>query len=130
VFNLEKFKEKLRGFFSGRYGMDELGKSMFLISMILYVLGCLIKNVFVIYIAFFGLLICVYRSFSRKTYDRMEENCKYAGFLKLWKARYENRKTSRVYMCPTCGTLIRVPKKKGKIQITCPNCCREMIKRT
>lgn len=36
----------------------------------------------------------------------------------------------RIYKCPTCGQKIRVPRGKGKIQITCPKCRGQFIKRT
>ncbi len=32
-----------------------------------------------------------------------------------------------IFVCPTCGTKLRVPKGKGKIQITCPVCKNSFI---
>ncbi len=32
-----------------------------------------------------------------------------------------------IFVCPNCGTKLRVPKGKGKIQITCPVCQNSFI---
>ena len=32
--------------------------------------------------------------------------------------------------CPGCGARLRVPRGKGKIMITCPNCKKEFVKKT
>ena len=39
-------------------------------------------------------------------------------------------KNHKIFQCGKCGQMIRVPKGKGKIAITCPNCKQEFIKRT
>jgi len=36
----------------------------------------------------------------------------------------------RIYKCPSCGQKTRVPKHKGRIEITCPRCGNSFIKRT
>jgi ribosomal protein L37AE/L43A len=39
-------------------------------------------------------------------------------------------KTHKYYRCTHCRQLIRVPRGKGKICISCPKCRTEFIKRT
>lgn len=41
---------------------------------------------------------------------------------KMWK----DRKTKAFLKCPTCGTMLAVPKGKGKIIVTCPKCHSRM----
>ena len=36
--------------------------------------------------------------------------------------RYQLRKTHKFFRCTGCGNWLRVPRGKGKIQITCPRC--------
>ena len=46
-----------------------------------------------------------------------------------WQRRWKERKTHCFFRCQ-CGTMLRVPKGKGEVIITCPNCHRQMTKRT
>ena len=75
---------------------------------------------------------------SRNIYKRSAENQR---FLKLWnpvknyghniKMKFVERGgTKNLCRCPKCHQIIRVPKGKGKIAITCPKCRFEFIKRT
>lgn len=41
---------------------------------------------------------------------------------KMWK----ERKTKAFLKCPNCGTMLSVPKGKGKIIVTCPKCHARM----
>lgn len=127
---MNQIKEKITRFLGGRYGIDDLGKTVFTVSIIAYVLGVLFQNSLLAFVAMVGLLIFFFRSLSGQHSDRREENRSYLSFVKLWQLRYENRKTSRIYMCKRCGRYIRVPKGKGKIQITCPGCGDRIIKNT
>jgi DNA-directed RNA polymerase subunit RPC12/RpoP len=123
-------KEKITKFLKGRYGLDDLGKAMFIGCSILYVVGALLQNSILLLVAMIGLMIVLIRAISGDHWERSEENQKYLSFIKLWKLRYENRKTSRIYRCERCGRYIRVPKGKSKIQITCPSCGHKMIRNT
>lgn len=130
VAKLNWIKEKLRKFSEGRYGIDDLGKVLIWVSIIFYVLGRLADNVIVMFLAWFAVIAFFYRALSRQTYQRNEENCKFMQYIKSWKLKYQYRKTARIYMCPQCGKLIRVPKGKKKIQITCPGCSHTIIRYT
>ena len=44
--------------------------------------------------------------------------------------RFEMRKEYRIFRCKGCGRNIRVPRGKGKLEITCPLCGRKVIHRT
>jgi DNA-directed RNA polymerase subunit RPC12/RpoP len=127
---LKRWKESITEFIRGRYGIDELGKNIFIVSIVLYIVGVFLRNSILILISMIAFFIFLGRAFSGKQWERSEENRKYLRYIKLWKLRYTNRKTARIYQCERCGQYIRVPKGKGKIQIDCPHCGNTMIKNT
>jgi DNA-directed RNA polymerase subunit RPC12/RpoP len=110
--------------------MDDLGKVILAVSFLVYLLGTFLQNTALALVGMIGLIVFAARALSGDRWERNEENRKYLAYLKLWKLRYENRKTARIYMCDRCGRYIRVPKGKGKIQITCPSCGNHMIRNT
>jgi len=67
----------------------------------------------------------IFRSFSRKTYLRYQENRKFLMLLDQIKDREH-----RYYDCPRCRQPVRVPRGKGKIAITCPKCREKFVKKT
>lgn len=119
---MKKLREKLDKFFQGRYGQDDLGKAILIFSLLTYVLGVVIQNKLILLLSVMELIIVLYRALSRQYWNRSEENIRYMSYIKLWKLRYENRKHSRIFICKRCGRYIRVPKGKGKIQVTCTVC--------
>jgi DNA-directed RNA polymerase subunit RPC12/RpoP len=130
VSDLNQIKEKIRRFFTGRYGLDELGKALIGISLILYVIGRFCGNSIIQYLSLIAFIVFFYRFMSRQKYERGEENCKYTRYIRSWKLKYEYRKTAKIYMCSKCGKMNRVPKGRGKVQITCPNCGHSIIRFT
>jgi DNA-directed RNA polymerase subunit RPC12/RpoP len=113
-----------------RYGLDELGKVILLVTAIFSVCGGFAQNTILYSLGWIGIVIFVYRTMSKQIYDRSEENTKFLRYMKLWSLKMDYRKTARIYMCPQCGKMIRVPKGRGKIQITCPKCGNKITRRT
>lgn len=127
---MKKLKEYINRLLQGRHGLDDLGKMLIGLSLVLYIFGIALQSEFIFSVSLLVLIFCLYRIFSRQHWDRSEENRKYMSYIKLWKLRYEYRKYSRIYMCKRCGKYIRVPKGKGKIQVTCTACGDKTIRRT
>lgn len=137
-------KEKLRRFFAGRYGGDSLSKFTIIAALVLLIVSQFTYNVLngvlssVLWILSLAAIIYTYwRMLSRNVYKRSEENRKY---LKLTRGirnacsmrlqRFRQRKDFRFYKCPSCRAMLRVPKNKGKIQITCRKCGTRFIRKT
>ncbi|MCR4956857.1 MAG: hypothetical protein K6A30_09260 [Lachnospiraceae bacterium] len=132
-----KFRDRVARAMYGRYGNDQLNKGMLVISIL-----CLLLSSFARIRIFYGLglvvlLLAYVRMFSKNIPKRYQENQKYlsiqnsvVGWLKLKQLHAKQRKMYRFYACPTCGQKVRVPKGKGKIEITCPQCRQAFVKRS
>ncbi len=134
---MEGFKQKFRNFMSGRYGVDELSRFSMVILLILLILSVLIGNPVTDGILIALLAVSYFRIFSRNVQKRHQENEKYLQirnrlFGKWNKEKYmmEQRKEFHIYKCPNCRQKIRIPKRKGKLSITCPKCRTEFVKNT
>ena len=132
----------LRRMMYGRYGNDSLGNFCFIVYLLLFVLQLVFRRtpagMVIILLSYFIILVYFFRFFSRNIYKRQLENQK---FLQIWnsvkqyfrfyKMRWQERKgTKALFRCPKCHQIIRVPKERGKIAITCPKCRFEFIKKT
>ena len=74
----------------------------------------------------YGLMFwAIFRMLSRNTYKRYQENRKFCLFFDRLKDREH-----RYYDCPKCRQVVRVPRGKGKIAITCPRCREKFVKNT
>ena len=121
----------------GRYGPDQLGVALLIVYLLLIFFAPLTGLWVFRLLALAVLILCLFRMFSRNTAKRYQENLKFLAFwnpIKSWfqrkKARIKDSKTHRYYKCPNCKNTLRVPRGKGKIQITCPVCHTEFIKKT
>ena len=127
---MKKIIGRIKKWFQNKYGMDELGSMLSISGMILLVLASYFKSSILKSLAAAGLIFFVYRFFSSQRWERQEENRQFCKYIKLWKMRYECKKEYRIYLCKRCGRFVRVPKGKGKIQVTCTACGAKMMKRT
>ena len=125
-----KIKWHIQRFMVGRNGRDELEMAVFYPSVIVYLLGGLITFSPLKILGLAGLLYSLYRVISRDVYKRREENRRFLQEIEFCKLRTSMRKTHKIYRCKGCNRKIRVPRGKGKIEITCPLCGRKMIRRT
>lgn len=134
-------KEKLMRFMQGRYGTDQFSKFLIGVGFVCIILSFFIRKGGVSSLLsgiIMILLVYVYfRMFSRNISKRYAENQKYLqvtsrfrGLFQKEKHRMEQRKDYRFYKCPACSQQVRVPKGKGKIEISCPKCQNKFVKRS
>ena len=120
-------KAGLQRFMAGRYGTDKLNLTILGVGVVLCVLSALIPPAaLVLTVLAYGLLgWALFRTLSRNTYKRYQENRKYLMLIDRFKDREH-----RYFDCPKCRQSVRVPRKKGKIAITCPKCKEKFIRKT
>ncbi len=124
-------------FMAGRYGTDQLNRTLSFVSIAFAVLALIAGLVFpkspvgaVLWVIALALVAVVYyRAFSRDFNRRRDENSRYlrlkykaSSFFKLRHERWTQRKYYKFFTCPSCKTTLRVPKGKGKINIVCRKC--------
>ena len=123
------FANGVQRFMMGRYGHDRLNMALLIVGLIFSILSMFMKNWamdLVLTMASYALLVVtLVRCFSRNTYKRYQENRK---FLQLT-GRMKDRE-HRYFDCPKCRQMVRVPRGKGKISITCPRCREKFVKKT
>ena len=121
----------LYNFFRGRNGFDRLCLCTWALTFVFLLLSFIPGWVGLIMqaLSFVFLFITLFRAISRNIPRRSAENAKYleltAGLrrkLRNMKTRFSQRKEYKFFTCPTCHTLLRVPRGKGRIQITCSKC--------
>ncbi|MBE5761265.1 MAG: hypothetical protein E7334_04645 [Clostridiales bacterium] len=141
----------LMKFMSGRYGPDQFSKALLFPGYLLWILGLLINiifgrtgigNIIGTVLNWAGLSCIIYstfRMFSKKIDRRRAENQKYLAFAQKYMPKlntyrqkllvYQNRlkqsKTHKFVRCPSCGTVGRIPKGRGRVTVTCISCRHE-----
>jgi ribosomal protein L37AE/L43A len=119
----------LTRFMTGRYGTDKLNTCILTTGVVMCVISVFVKSDVVdlaLATLAYGLMFwAMFRTFSRNTYKRYQENRKFLMLVDQLKDR-----DHRYFNCPKCRQQVRVPKGKGKIAITCPKCKEKFIKKT
>lgn len=127
----------IQKFMRGRYGVDQLSNFMVTTSVVL-ILASILTGYSILNTA--GLVILglsYFRIFSRDINRRYTENQK---FLKSYqpikdkvfkfKKRASSSKDYKYFKCPNCGQELRVPRRKGRVNIKCPKCKTSFVRRT
>lgn len=109
----------------GRYGTDQLNYALLILGAVLTVIGWISTLPLLIYLSYVPLGLVIFRMFSRNVGHRRRENQKFLQFF----TRLRDRE-SRYFSCPQCGQTVRVPRGRGKINIHCPKCGNQFIKKT
>lgn len=130
-------RNKIFAFMQNRYGVDEFGKFLIVMGFVLNLLGNFRYFSVLKFVGTAMMVYCVYRMMSKKIYVRLSENRKYVGcknravnWIRMKKERFAQRDTHRFFKCPSCKQIVRVPKRRGKIEITCPKCITKFTKKT
>ena len=126
---MDKLRKFLRQFMAGRYGTDKLNSVILWTGVTVVVVALFVPaplpNLLLHLLAYVLMGIAIFRTFSRQTYKRYQENRKFLVLLDRIKDR-----DHRYYTCPRCQQTVRVPRGKGKIAISCPKCKEKFIKKT
>lgn len=124
-----KFGDRYIKFMKDRYGIDDLYKFLLLICFVLIVINTFISNNIIRLFEVLLIVIIFYRYMSKNIKLRKKENDKYLEIkdkiIKLFdynKKKYKDRNTHMYKKCPKCKQKIRLPLKKGKHTVKCPNC--------
>ena len=126
---MNKFSAWLRRFMAGRYGTDKLN----MVILGAGVVACLISvflplppvNLLLTVISYGLMVWAIFRTMSRNTYKRYQDNRRFLMIIDRIKDR-----SHKYYDCPRCRQPVRVPRGKGKIAITCPKCKEKFIRKT
>lgn len=134
---IEKLNRKVKRFMYGRYGQDSLSSALYVLTLILIVLSGVLNKSGLSLAALIPLAWAVYRCCSKNFEKRRRENTAWRRLTapirraaKLNHAKWADRKTHRYFACPKCREVMRVPKGKGTIEITCRNCGEKYKKKT
>ena len=124
-----KLAARLRNFMMGRYGTDRLNMAILCVGLVASLLSVLIKfapvNLALFVLSYSMMFWAIFRTLSRNTYKRYQENRKFLQLVGRAKDREH-----RYFDCPKCRQTVRVPRGKGKIAITCPRCREEFVRKS
>lgn len=120
-----------RNFMMGRHGSDQLNAALFGFGLVLMLLSSFLGRRFpgwgsvLTFLSYIALFWCIFRMYSRNLTARRRENKAFVSFFSHLKDREH-----RYFRCPQCRQSVRVPRGRGKINIRCPRCSRQFIKKT
>ena len=130
-------RDKLYRFMAGRYGTDQLNRFLSILALVLVVLNLFVRSPVLWLLAVIALVLTYVRTFSRNMEKRRAENAKYLQLterfrsaLRNLKDRWSMRKDYAFFRCPSCHAMLRVPRGKGRIRVTCRKCGNAFERRT
>lgn len=126
-----KIGDALRRFMAGRYGTDRLNQWMLGLAIVLIVVGLIGSRMgsavlaALSWLAYVPLIWSIVRMYSRNIEARRRENAAFQRVLTQIKDREH-----RYYRCPKCRQTVRVPRGRGRINIRCPKCGEQFVKKS
>lgn len=135
---MNKIRNWFYKFMYGRYGHDTLNYFIIIFAMGLSITSALFfrSNNIVSLLVYALLILSMLRMFSRKRYKRKKENEKFFALTRPIRSQYKliksnlTDKNHKYYKCPQCGQKVRVPRGRGKIEVSCPNCRTKFTRRS
>ena len=126
MLNFKNFLNKISYYFKDVYGVDRLSKCLIIAGLIL----SLSRATY-----FLGLALTLYgfwRALSKNRYKRYQELAIFESMLLKFKQKFYNHKSSmeqkkhyKILKCPNCAQKLRIPKKQGRVTVTCKKCGTE-----
>ena len=119
---------RIKHFLMSRSGLDAYNLLLFLLFFLLRTTARLTGFLPLMIPAFVVLGYALFRFFSPNQLKRQVENARLIGLLQSavrwfrFQKNIRGDKYHRYFKCPNCHQPLRVPRGKGKIQITCRTC--------
>ena len=134
---MQKFRNAIYKFSYGIHGSDQFSKFLLYGGLALF-LVYVITGLRILYtLSLIMLIYNCFRILSKNHTKRYQENQAFLFYkgkvdakFALQKRKWNERKTHVFYKCPKCKMVMRLPKGRGKIEITCPKCKNNFIKKT
>ena len=122
-------REKIMRFMYGRRGVDQLGRFLLGVWLVISVVNIFFNSYILSAIQFIPSIGFFYRALSRNLQRRDMENRTYLRyrnkvivFFKFQKQKISEIKTHRYIKCPSCKATLRVKRVTGKHTVNCPKC--------
>ena len=121
-------RQKLQQFMYGRNGGDQLSLVTLWASVLLQLISSFADWHLLYYLALIPMGYTLFRMFSRKVEKRRAENARFLAAVrpirrKICSVRTHMKDREHHYFrCPNCKQQMRVPRGKGRIQVTCRSC--------
>ena len=131
----------------GRYGSDELTRAISVFALVLLAVSMLMGfsggntlitlRSFILVLVLALLVYSNFRTFSKNLSARRNENAKYlrrrvkvTNWWQLRRDMWRQRGDYKFFKCPSCSSVMRVPRGKGKLRIICKKCGTAFEKKT
>lgn len=133
----QSISKRLNDWMRGRNGADELGNTVVALSIIVLIIN-LFAHTRVLAVGALAMAIySCWRMSSKNVTARRKENREFLKafapairWIKNPKASINEQRSYKHLTCPTCGQQMRVPRGKGKMRVTCPNCHKKFEARS
>lgn len=134
---MQNLLTKFKTYISRSYGVDNLNKFLFVMLIVITIINIFVKHISVTIIYSLIFVLLFWRTFSHNHYSRQIENRKFLAIRKKIAQPFVNFgqylkdvRTHKYFKCSTCKTKIRIPRNKGKVEVTCPRCKNKFEART
>ncbi|MFV0395460.1 MAG: BRcat domain-containing protein [Coprobacillaceae bacterium] len=134
---MNNFKNSLYRFMYGRYGSDALNNFLMIFTLISLLLNTFfIRNSIVTTILWVLIIFYMFRMYSKNIMQRRKENEMFLQLTRPIRKRFSlfqkqrNDSQNKYFLCPSCQQIVRVPKGRGAITITCPSCKNKFDKKS
>lgn len=119
----------LKRYFSGIYGSDAMNQFLMTTGLVLLAIASFFRGPFLLGASFLPMIVAMVRTLSHAKQKRKAEN---DAFLVYWRpierrlvlfyTFLQDRGRFQYQTCPQCQQLLRLPKTKQILHVTCPKC--------
>ena len=126
---MQKLREGLRRFMTGRRGPDELSLALLITGVVLSMLSSITRVGLLYLVSLAAYILALLRMLSRNVEKRYAENVKFLTAWRKWTSgirqffnRMKNMRKYKYFKCPECHSRLRLPRKVGEVTVTCGKC--------